>query len=262
VEKIATLFRIILRIFIFLGVAIVYFISAFWIHFTVKGEKVRRRRFSDNAAIYTKLICKLYNIKAEVHNFPEGNEPGLIVGNHLGFIDILVMHSLTKALFVTSEEMRATPVLGLITEMAGCMYVERRTKSNIRGELNNIVTTLNDGFRVTLYPEATSHNGEEVLPFKRTLISAAAVAGKPIFPYCFNFKSINGEPFNLKYRDHVCWYGDIGFFPSFLRSISLKEVIVEVIFLEPYYPTKDQDRAEVADEVRRRIVEKFVPVVP
>lgn len=259
-EKIVLLFRVPFRIFLFLAVAAVYFVSAFWIYFTVKGENIRRRRFSDNAAKYTKLICHLYNIKIEVHNFPQGNEAGLIVGNHMGFIDILVMHSLTKALFITSQEMRATPLLGPITEMAGCMYVERRNKSNIMGELRNIVNTLNDGFRVTLYPEATSHNGEEILPFKRTLISSAAMAGKPIFPYCFNFKSINGEPFTMKYRDHVCWYGDMGFFPSFVRSVSLKEVVTEVIFLDPYYPKPEDDRGEVADEVRRRIVEKFKPV--
>lgn len=260
-EKIIVFFRIAYRILLFLGVVCVYFTSAFWLYFTVKGENLRRRRFSENAARYTKLICQLYNIKIIVHNFPDTNEPGLIVGNHMGFIDILVMHSLTKALFITSKEMHATPLLGPITEMAGCMYVERRDKSNIMAELRNIIATMNDGFRVTLYPEATSHNGEEVLPFKRTLISSAALAGKAIFPYCFNFKSINGEPFTLKYRDHVCWYGDMGFFPSFIRSISLKEVVTEVIFLEPYYPKADEGRAEVADEIRRRIVEKFVPVI-
>lgn len=259
-EKIALPFRIVLRIFIFLGVAVIYFGSAFWIHFTVRGENPRRRRFSDNAAKYTKLVCQFYNIKIQVHgNVPSG-DPGLIVGNHLGFIDILVMHSLTKALFITSEEMRNTPLLGLITEMAGCMYVDRKNRSNIKDELQSIVQTLNDGFNVTLYPEATSHNGEEVLPFKRTLLSAAGLAGKPIYPYCFNFKSICGGPFNLKYRDHVCWYGDITFFTSFIRSCSLKEVVTEVIFLEPYYPKAGEDRADVADEIRRRIVEKFVPV--
>lgn len=261
-EKIALFYRVPLKLFIFLATASVYFISAFWIYFTVKGENNRRRRFSDNAAKYTKLICQMYNIKIEVHSFPDSNEPGLIVGNHMGFIDILVMHSLTKALFVTSQEMRSTPLLGPITEMAGCMYVERRNRSNIKGELQGIVDTLNAGFRVTLYPEATSHNGEEVLPFKRTLISSAALAGRPIFPYCFNFKSINGEPFTLKFRDHVCWYGNMGFFSSFIRSISLKEVVTEVIFLEPYYAKPDQDRGEVADEIRRRIVEKFKPVQP
>ncbi|MBL7546214.1 MAG: 1-acyl-sn-glycerol-3-phosphate acyltransferase [Bdellovibrionaceae bacterium] len=259
-EKIVLPLRIIGKVVIFLTVAAVYFTSSFWIHLTVKGVNNRRRRFSDNAAKYTKLVCQLYNIKIEVHNSPISHEAGLIVGNHLGFIDILVMHSLTKALFITSEEMRRTPLLGIITEMAGCMYVDRKNRANIKGELGSIVNTLNDGFRVTLYPEATSHNGEEVLPFKRTLLSAATLAQKPIFPYCFNFKSINGQPFSMKNRDSVCWYGDMTFFASFIRSCGLKEVVTEVIFLEPYYPKPDEDRADVADKIRQMIVEKFKPV--
>lgn len=259
-EKIQTGFRIIIRVFYFLAVAVAYLASAYVIHFTTKDPKVRKKKFSENAGKYTTLICKLYNIKIEVVSPLTFNESGLIVGNHLGFIDILVMHSLTKALFVTSYEMRETPLLGQITEMSGCLFVERRNKSNILSELKNIIDALSDGFNVTLYPEATSHNGEVVLPFKRTLLTSAAAAGKPIIPYCFNFKSINGGPFNLKYRDHVCWYGDMGFFPSFIKSISLKEIVTEVTFLEPYYPRLEQERAEVADEVRRRIVEKFKPV--
>lgn len=258
-EKIQTGIRIVLRIFYFIGIAVIYLSSAYYIHFTTKDPKERKKRFSENAAKYTSLVCKLYNIKIELNQPISFHENGLIVGNHMGFIDILVMHSLTKALFVTSYEMRETPLLGLITEMAGCLFVERRSKSNILGELKNIIDALSDGFDVTLYPEATSHNGEEVLPFKRTLLTAAAAAGKPIIPYCFNFKSLDGEHFNLNNRDKVCWYGDMSFFPSFIKAISVKEIIVEVIFLEAYYPRMEEDRANVADEVRRRIVEKFKP---
>lgn len=258
-NKIKIGLRVIIRIFYFLSIVTVYLSSAYIIHYTTKDPKLRKKKFSQNAGIYTTLVCKLFNIKIEVIQPLSFHDAGLIVGNHMGFIDILVMHSLTKALFVTSYEMRETPVLGLITEMSGCLFVERRNKSNILSELKNIIDALNDDFNVTLYPEATSHNGEEILPFKRTLMTSAAAAGKPILPYCFNFKSINGEPFSLKYRDHVCWYGDMGFFSSFLKSISLEEIVTEVIFLEPYYPKMEQERAEVANEVRRRIVKHFRP---
>ena len=261
-EKIQTTFRIVLRIIYFIGIATTYLFTASIVHIANKDPQKRKWKFSHNAAKYTSLICKLFNIKVEVKNPFNPNINGLIVGNHMGFVDILAMHSITKALFVTSYEMRETPLLGILTEMAGCLYVERRNKSNILGELGNIVNALKDGFNVTLYPEATSHNGEEILPFKRTLLTSAALAGKPIIPYCFNFKSINDGPFNLKYRDHVCWYGDMTFFPAFIKSISLKEIIVEVTFLEPYYSKADEDRGAVADEIRRRILEHFRPVQP
>lgn len=196
-----------------------------------------------------------------VKNPPPEDQPGLVVGNHLGFIDILATASIRPNLFVTSREMRETPVLGLITELAGCIYVERRSRANIRGELGEMIDYLKKGFRIVLYPEATSTNGEQVLPFKRTLMTAAAHAEVPILPYVFNFREINGEPgFQLKYRDHVCWYGDISFFTAIWRSFGLKSLVCEVEFLSPVYTKTDDDRATVADAVREMIVAKFDPV--
>lgn len=157
--------------------------------------------------------------------------------------------------------MRETPVLGLITEMAGCIYVERRSRSNILKELGEMIDYLRKGFRVVLYPEATSTNGEGVFPFKRTLMTAAAHAGVPIIPYVFNFREINGEPgFQLKYRDSVCWYGDISFVQAIWNAFSLKSLVCEVEFLSPVYTKTDDDRAVVADAVREMIVAKFNPV--
>lgn len=259
-EKILTAFRLFRRIIYFIILVFFYLSSSFIIHLITRDQNKRRIRFSSNARFYTTFICFMYDIKTEVIGSYNRNQPGLVIGNHLGFIDILAMHSLTGALFVTSQEMRNTPLLGLLTEMAGCIYVDRRNRSNILNELKHLISSMNDGFQVTLYPEATSHNGEEVLPFKRTLLTAASLAGKPILPYCFNFKSINNGPFIMKYRDNVCWYGDQTFFPAFIRALCIKEITVEVTFLEPYYPSPDEDRGAVADEMRRRIVEKFRPV--
>ncbi len=102
--------------------------------------------------------------------------------------------------------MRETPLLGLLTELGGCIFVERRSRTKILDDLKSIVRPLQRGFKVVLYPEATSTNGEQVLPFKKALMMAAARAGVPIQPVVINFPEINGEPFSLKTRDYVCWY--------------------------------------------------------
>lgn len=185
---------------------------------------------------------------------------GLIIGNHLGFIDILASGSIRPMLYITSLEMRETPLLGLLTEMAGCIYVERRNRMGIQQELQQIIASLKEGFNVCLYPEATSHNGEHVLPFKRTLLSAAAYAGVPVLPYVFNFTSIEGEDFTMKNRDHVCWYGDIPFIVSMIKAISLKYVDAEIKFLEPVFTNIEMDRADVANKLHNMISEEFIPV--
>ncbi len=198
----------------------------------------------------------------QVVNRPSPEEKSLIVSNHMGFIDILLLASQSPVLFVTSNEMRETPFLGLLTEMAGCIYVERRSRTKILDELQNIVRALKEGFAVVLYPEATSTNGEQVLPFKKTLMMAAAHAEVPIQPVVVNFLSVNGEEFTLKWRDHLCWYGDITFITSLWRAFTLKTVHAQVEYLEKIYPKVDDDRSEVAAKAHAMISAKFIPVKP
>jgi lyso-ornithine lipid O-acyltransferase len=261
VEKIQASFRSTVRIIIFAIYLVFFLLASFSIHFFSKDADLRKRRFSRHGQWWCALCCKTFGIKVQVTGMKDPDLIGLVVGNHIGFIDILASASIRNNLFVTSKEMRETPILGLLTEMGGCIYVDRRTRSQIKNELGEIIDALKKGFRVVLYPEATSTNGEGVLPFKRTLITAAAHAGVPILPYVFNFREINGEPgFLLKYRDAVCWYGDIAFYTSIWRAFGLKNLICEIRFLDPVYPAIDTDRAVLADQLHRLIVSHYTPV--
>lgn len=195
-----------------------------------------------------------------VLNKPQDGEKFLLVSNHMGFVDILLMCSIFPMLFVTSNEMRETPFLGLLTEMAGCMYVERRSRTKILEEMKSMVKALQNGFRIALYPEATSTNGEQVLPFKRTLMMAASHAGVPIQPAVINFRKVNGEEFSLKWRDHLCWYGEITFATSLWKALTLKSLHAEIEFLEKIHTSPEDDRGLIADKAHAMISKKFVPV--
>ncbi len=259
-EEIQAGLRAVVKTFLFIVYVISFLIIGYVIHIVTRNESSRRRRFMANAAFFTDLANKSFNIRVIAKNKPPADEKCMLVGNHMGFLDLLAVYALTPSLFVTSEEMHETPVLGLITEMAGCVYVERRNRSKTVGEMRKLADALREGFRIVLYPEATSHNGEEILPFKRTLMMAASEAGVPIQPFVVNFTDINGEPFIMKWRDHVCWYGDMTFAEGMWKSLSLKTLTIEVEYLEKVYPKPDEDRGELADRVRDMIVAKFVPV--
>ncbi len=206
-------------------------------------------------------MLKAFGVELNVLNKPADSEKFLVVSNHMGFIDILLIGSVFPSVFVTSIEMRNTPFLGLITEMAGCVYVERRNREKISDELNSLISALKNGFKIVLYPEATSTNGEKVLPFKRTLMMAAAHAGVPIQPVVVNFREVNGEKFSTKWRDHLCWYGDMPFAVSLWNSLTLKSVKAEIEFLDQIHSTLDDDRGVVADKAHELISKKFVPVL-
>ena len=259
VKQLGDLARGTYRILIFLLLVTIYLATSFFIHYATRDPKKRMQKFSKNGSVYCGLMIQMMGLKKIIINLPDPDEKFLLVSNHMGFVDILVLASTTPMIFVTSNEMRETPFLGLLTEMAGCMYVERRARSQIVEEMQNIASVLRQGLRVVLYPEATSTNGEQVLPFKKTLMMAAAHAGVPIQPVVINYREINGEAFSIKNRDHVCWYGDITFVTSMWKAMILKSVTAEVEFLEKIYPTLDDDRSVIAEKAHRLISSKFVP---
>ncbi|WP_295903064.1 lysophospholipid acyltransferase family protein [uncultured Bdellovibrio sp.] len=260
VEEIQAGLRGVYRFILFVLVIVSFLMWSFICHWTIRNPEKRLRRFSRNTQFFCGLMIKGLGLKLNVVNKPSVDQKFLVVSNHMGFVDILSLATCFPMLFVTSNEMRETPFLGLLTEMGGCIYVERRSRTKILDEMKSIVSSLKNGFRVVLYPEATSTNGEKVLPFKKTLMMAAAQAGVPIQPVVINFREINGEEFSLKWRDHVCWYGDIPFVTSMWKTMTLKSVTAEIEFLEQIHTTVEDDRGVIAEKAHALIAAKFVPV--
>ena len=250
------------RLVYFLTVLYVYFISAVVLFFSTFDKVKRRQRLVANAQFYSSFMASAFNVKIVCKNPLAADENSLVIGNHLGFIDIITLQSMRGCVFITSLEMKKTPVLGQICDLAGCAYVNRKNRMNIQDELKGVTETLKDGFRVVLYAESVASNGEQVLPFKKTLLMAAGFANRPIRPFVFNFREVNGGPVLYKHRDSLCWYGDETFFPAIWRSLKLDSVTCEIEFLPLLYTKPDDNRSEIATYLHQVISEKFVIFKP
>ncbi len=252
--------RAVVRLVIFVTVILVYLMWSYICHLVLLNPDTRLRQFSKNTQFFSRLLLRVFSLKLIVKNLPSIDKHCLVVSNHMGFVDILMLASTYPMIFVTSNEMRETPFLGLLTEMGGCIFVERRSRTKILEELQHIAGYLKKGYRVTLYPEAQATNGEQVLPFKKTLLMAAAEASVPIQPVVINFRSVNGQQgFPMQYRDSLCWYGDLPFVKSLWGAAKLKSVVGEVQFLETVEISQESDRTEVAEKLHSMISASFSP---
>ncbi len=232
--------------------------------------KSRRVLYSKSVHFTSWLTLIILNVK--VHAFKEKvpkknlkdkviirkNKAHFIVSNHMGVLDILIIAAEQPTLFVTSVDMRETPGLGFLTEMAGCLYVERRSRLNIHGEIQQIREALQQNLNITLYPEGKATNGEKVHPFKKSLLTAAAGTDVPIQPVVVNFKKVNGEKMSLKWRDYVCWYGDQSFLAAMLRTLSASQIDAEIEYLEPVKMHSDEERRHVAETLYQKISKAFI----
>src|SRR5689334_20228985 len=62
----------------------------------------------------------------------------LLTGNHLTHIDVITIASQVPTCFVTSVEIKNTPFLGQICQMAGCLFVERRSRKQLHEEIGEL----------------------------------------------------------------------------------------------------------------------------
>lgn len=233
------------------------------------GDSVRAKRL---AALWLHVLCKvalkILGVKVEevdatggLRADVAGGEGHLIVANHLSYLDILVVASLRPMLFVTSNEIRDSGFLGYLAKAGGCHFVERRNRNQIEREVAEIASSLSEGLNVVVFPEATSTNGSQVLPFKVALMDAAIVSNRPLLPLCLNYQEIAGQPFGITNRDEICWYGDMTFLGHIANVARRGNIRVAVTRLNKVHVTPQSDRKSLASEAYQQIAGHYVQIV-
>ncbi|HEY1788773.1 MAG TPA: lysophospholipid acyltransferase family protein [Verrucomicrobiae bacterium] len=201
---------------------------------------------------HSRRALKIFDIRMSI----AGPVPaaGLLVSNHLSYLDILVISSIAPALFVAKREVKFWPVIGLLAQMAGTLFVDRQRRTQVAETNNQIQAALDSGALVVLFPEGTSSNGETVLPFKSSLFEPAMGRNHAVTIGCIQYALDEGDA-----ASEICYWGDHTFFPHLLNVLSLRKFRVAVRFA-PFIPLT-ADRKELARLSRAEILKlKEAPV--
>ena len=237
-----------------LGLIFIYIIHSLILKIFYKDIWTFRRKIIFVMSSYCKFSLKLIGIRVKKYGKIESP---FVVSNHLSYLDILVLASLHPTAFVTSVEIREMPGLGLLTELGGCLFVERRSRANLSKEIQDLTNALNKNIPVTIFPEATSTNAESVLRFKRPLFQASQDSGKSVTPICINYLKVDGEYLNKQNRDTVCWYGSMDFLPHLWKLMEKREILVEIRVLNSLSP---EEPAIMAVASHQMVQENFIGI--
>jgi 1-acyl-sn-glycerol-3-phosphate acyltransferase len=186
----------------------------------------------------SKFLLNLLRVKSLVKKHTSSLKPGsLIVANHVSTVDMPLIASETKTVFVTSMEVKNNPLTGLIAIIAGAIFVDRKSIKTLRNDITRIAKLLKAGVNVTVFPEATSSNGSTVLPFKAALFEAARIANAPVQPVAIQYNS----------PSTVGYYGDMSFITHILRLFIHKNIMANVTWLQQrhFIDTSAKEMAEL-----------------
>jgi len=225
-----------------------------------RNDEVRKRqRALEITAENSRELLKKLNVNVaatfQTENIFERNY--FMACNHMSYLDILVLSTIQPAVFVTSVEIEKTFFLGDMAKLGGSFFVNRINRRKMKDEVDSLVELLHQKFNVFLFPEGTSTDGSGILPFKKSLFRVPFQTDFPILPICIRYKTIDGEPFSPVNCDRVCWYDDMTFAPHILQLMKLKELQVEVNYLEALNPADFESHGELSEATRDQITQAY-----
>jgi lyso-ornithine lipid O-acyltransferase len=214
--------------------------------FTAAFAPAEKRRLARAAWLSrsSRRHLKIFGYSAQV----SGDIPkaGLLFSNHLSYLDVLAISSVTPAVFVSKAEVRKWPLFGWFAKIAGTVFVDRARRTQV-GEVNReIEEALAAGALVVIFPEGTSTNGDTILPFRTSLLEPAARGSHEISVGSLHYELKDGDA-----RNEVCYWGDHSFFTHLLNLLRKKEIFATLRFAK--FKQKTDDRKELATQLHAAV---------
>jgi lyso-ornithine lipid O-acyltransferase len=199
-------------------------------------------------AYWLHSACKIIVRRLSMKVAPSGIPPtaGLVVSNHLSYLDILFYASLMPCVFVSKSEVLSWPMFGILARCGGTIFVERNRTHGVNTPAAKIVEALSLGIPVILFPEGTSTDGSVVLPFRSALFEPAIATQASVLPAAIRYSLADGVEADL------CYYGNITFAPHLLKALSRRQVVAEIAFDNE--TSVYDDRKVAAREARQDVV--------
>ena len=202
---------------------------------------------------FTWLMRRILNIKITV----EGDAGQLerrgcvIISNHFGYLDGIILGSLFPVIFVSKREVKSWPLVAQWMTLCGTVFINRQKKGLIPLAVKEINRKLKQEANILLFPEGAATNGERMLPFQTAPLAAPLRSRAIIVPVTLAYQSIEEQPVSAANRDLIYCYGGMAFAPHFLKLLTLRQVEVRVTI----QPKVDCSRYEDNSAGRKRLAE-------
>lgn len=194
---------------------------------------------------WSRGLLDILNVK--VYAGMDANRHGLIVTNHISWLDIFVLNAVVPMRFVAKSEVRGWPVIGWLCHRAGTLFIARGKARDAARINRDMVELLQQGECLAVFPEGTTTDGSHVGHFHASLLQPAIDAGAPLHPVA------------IRYQDDLGWrstaaayFDDISFGTSMWRILRTPELHVRLIATAPL-ATADAERRTLAHNAQQQI---------
>ena len=209
-------------------------------------------RRSPFAGLFLRLAGRIAGAKVSVRGTPIRHDV-LYIANHVSWLDILILSGKTGCAFVAKADMVDWPVLGWMATLNNSVYVQREKRLDAGAQRDAIQAALLTGQPIALFPEGTTANGRELLPFRSSLLATVAPppSGVAIQPVAIDYGAIAPE---------IAWTDEESVGKNALRIMARKgRLPVTLHFLDPLDHADFEDRKAMSAHSREEIAAVLFP---
>lgn len=223
-------------------------VIAGWFTVTLLFPRWNAQRRSAEVQAWAQRMLRILGIPLQVEGRPPLQGPLLLVANHMSWLDILVMHAARHCRFVSKADVKHWPLIGTLATGGGTLYIEREKRRDAMRVVHHMAESLQAGEIVAVFPEGTTGDGRELLPFHGNLIQAAISAGAPVQPVALRFVDIASG------QDSIgpLYLGDDTLVSSLWRTLAGPPFLARVRFGEPQ-EAGERDRRHWAHDLRDEV---------
>lgn len=197
---------------------------------------------------WAQRLLQLWGIELVLRGTPTATGPMLLVANHISWLDIVVMHAARHCRFVSKSEVQGWPLVGVMASAAGTLYIERAARRDTRRMVHEMAQALRNGDVVAVFPEGTTGDGMQLLPFHGNLLEAAIAADAPVQPVALQF--LDGASGALSTAP--VYVGDDSLIGSIWRTLR-SDGLQAVVSFGPPEQAQGRDRRGWAKDLRERV---------
>jgi len=233
-----------------LAIALISCVVRYWL-LRLRGALTAERR-----AVWLQSACRGILAGVGIRFTFDGQPPlrGLVVANHLSYLDICILSAIMPCCFVSKLEVNRWPFFGKAARVGGTIFLDPSSRASANVVADIIGERLTDSVPVLLFPEGTSTDGLQVLPFHGRLMNPATELGAPITAAAIRY--IPGG--DIQERE-LCWFGDDGFLPHLWRVLGVTGISANVRFGQPRVY---DDRRAAAYETHAEVIAMRAAGIP
>lgn len=196
---------------------------------------------------WSRQLLEMLGVRLKVGAGRTALPPGLIVCNHISWLDIFVINALTPVAFVCKDDVKNWPLIGWLCAHTETIFLERGSRAAAQRTREAIIGRLRAAVPVGVFPEGTTTGGERVLPFHAALFQSAIDARVPVIPLALRYLDRRGNPSRAPAYD-----GDITLWQSLYAIARAEGVAADVRLLGAIDATL-RERRELAQQCQAAI---------